>query len=57
MAKEQSFRFVLKVSVTEKLTTGSTLKIQSIDHHIILRDPDGTYDSLYFVVAKQIHPA
>jgi hypothetical protein len=47
---------VVKVSVTEKIG-GSTLKIQSEDHHIILRDSDGSFHSLYFVVAKQIRKA
>jgi hypothetical protein len=47
---------VVKVSVTEKLR-GATMKIQSEDHHIILRNANGTFRSLYFVVGKQIRKA
>jgi hypothetical protein len=43
---------VVDVSVTEKVG-GSTLKIQSEDHHIVFRDSDGAFHSLYFVVTKQ----
>lgn len=44
---------VVKASVTETVG-GSTLKIQSEDHHVVVRDPDGTFHLLYLVVAKQI---
>ncbi len=47
---------VAKVSVTEKVA-GSTMKIKSVSHFIVLRESTGAFQILYLAVPKQVRNA